>query len=346
LALTDGFALDVPRDVTVMVDAGAVFKMRKGRFIVGSSSPAVDRSGAALQILGTPQQEVFFTSYNDTQVGTMGTTGAADPDDSVAPDRIVQRDYPELRRGHVGRPRQLRRNAVQHAALPDFCRQRRVLHHLRTHRARDSRQSPCYQLGQCAGLNIRTPAGSTLRSMTVAGRFNDTDIVHVVNDNLILAGTPGGAFQETVALAVGVVITTPLNTVNGALPNGVYQYKLKSAPSVAFGTINLGLLNPSHDTIELTQRPIPTNAQKADGFVARRLYRSFNGGAFELVTQLNATDLLYTDRGSKLGGILHADPALPRRSRRVPSRRFRELPPRACTWSRLRPTIPSSTRSC
>ncbi|MFO1062595.1 MAG: hypothetical protein U0892_01805 [Pirellulales bacterium] len=52
--LSDGSSLDVPKGVTMMVDAGAVFKMRRSRLGTGSSNQGIDRSGGAIQILGTP----------------------------------------------------------------------------------------------------------------------------------------------------------------------------------------------------------------------------------------------------------------------------------------------------
>jgi hypothetical protein len=53
----------------MVVDAGAIFKLRRARVAVGSSSPGVDRSATALQVLGTPSQSVIFTSYFDETVG-------------------------------------------------------------------------------------------------------------------------------------------------------------------------------------------------------------------------------------------------------------------------------------
>ncbi len=59
--LADGTTLDVPKGVTVVIDAGAVVKLRRARIGVGSSSVNVDRSGGALQILGTP---VLLDAFN------------------------------------------------------------------------------------------------------------------------------------------------------------------------------------------------------------------------------------------------------------------------------------------
>jgi len=85
--LADGATMDVPEGVAVMIDRGAVFKMRRARIGVGSSSPSIDRSAGSLQVLGTPRMldiggnvlldadgntlpgSVFFTSLNDESLG-------------------------------------------------------------------------------------------------------------------------------------------------------------------------------------------------------------------------------------------------------------------------------------
>ena len=41
-------------------------------------------------------------------------------------------------------------------------------------------------------VRIRTEFGSPVDRLEVAGRWDDTDIVHVVTENLLIAGTPGG----------------------------------------------------------------------------------------------------------------------------------------------------------
>ncbi|MDA1052306.1 MAG: DVUA0089 family protein [Planctomycetota bacterium] len=86
--LSDGTTLDVPKGVTVVIDAGAVIKLRRARIGVGSSSVNVDRSAGALQILGTPvlldafnqvirdslgnpiPGSVYLTSIHDKAIGT------------------------------------------------------------------------------------------------------------------------------------------------------------------------------------------------------------------------------------------------------------------------------------
>ena len=65
-ALADGTTFDVPRNVNVMIDAGAIIKMGRARVSVGSSTVSVNRSGGSLQMLGIPDAKVIVTSINDT----------------------------------------------------------------------------------------------------------------------------------------------------------------------------------------------------------------------------------------------------------------------------------------
>ncbi len=84
--LTDGSTMEVPRGVTTMIDAGAIFKLNRARIGVGSSNLNIDRSDAALQVLGTPllldasgnavrlngsnvSGNVVFTSWLDESIG-------------------------------------------------------------------------------------------------------------------------------------------------------------------------------------------------------------------------------------------------------------------------------------
>ena len=68
-ALSDGTTLDVPGGVTVMIDAGAILKFRSANINVGTVSQGVSHAGGALQILGTPTNQVTLTSFNNTAVG-------------------------------------------------------------------------------------------------------------------------------------------------------------------------------------------------------------------------------------------------------------------------------------
>ncbi len=68
--LSDGNKLEVPHGVSLMIDAGTILKLRGANVSVGSSAVAVDRSLGSLQVLGTPGNSVYFTSYLDERVGT------------------------------------------------------------------------------------------------------------------------------------------------------------------------------------------------------------------------------------------------------------------------------------
>jgi hypothetical protein len=68
-AQPDGSTFKVPKGVTVMVDAGALFKLRSAVIDVGTSSQNVDRSNGVLQVLGTPFNTVRFDSLKNDAVG-------------------------------------------------------------------------------------------------------------------------------------------------------------------------------------------------------------------------------------------------------------------------------------
>lgn len=69
--------LEVPKNVTLMIDAGAVMKLYGANVNVGSSKQGVDQSKGALQVLGTPSASVYFTSFLDKSVGTNTYTGGS-----------------------------------------------------------------------------------------------------------------------------------------------------------------------------------------------------------------------------------------------------------------------------
>ena len=68
-ALDDGRYLQVPQGVTLVIDAGSLFKLSEANVDVGSAAESVDRSGGALQVLGTPKNSVIFTSFRDADIG-------------------------------------------------------------------------------------------------------------------------------------------------------------------------------------------------------------------------------------------------------------------------------------
>ncbi|TWU06030.1 tandem-95 repeat protein [Stieleria varia] len=84
--LEDGRVMEVPKGVTTMIDAGAILKLRGSYIMVGSSTLQVDRSGGALQILGTPRLVGLSHSnqpVETTLVGNADNTIASYDDGSV-----------------------------------------------------------------------------------------------------------------------------------------------------------------------------------------------------------------------------------------------------------------------
>ena len=82
-ALADGDDLEVPADVVLQIDPGAVIKLQYANINAGTTVPGADRSGGAIQILGTPQHEVILTAYGDDAIGgdSDGVSDGANPAD-------------------------------------------------------------------------------------------------------------------------------------------------------------------------------------------------------------------------------------------------------------------------
>jgi hypothetical protein len=365
-SLPDGSTLDVPRGVTVMVDAGAIFKMRRSAVNVGSTSPTIDRSGGAFQVLGIPTQNVYFTSYDDATIGRDNNPDTVLPQpgnwgglafrndiDATNPTRLnyesrgIFLNYvanADIRYGGGtvvvsavaqtvnpinlldARPTVMFNTITRSAdaamsATPDSFRE-------------DNFHSPPFQFvsftsdysrigpdihgnalvdtagvgNSINGLLVRltTPAGNTLRRLTVPARLDDRDIVHVLNENLVIAGTPGGPEQLTTRPTVA--LTTVTRLLGGGLPSftqGNYNYKITNID--ASGNEGLASLATSTVAIQTGDRIRLANLPSAPtGSPQRRLYRSSATGAgpYTLVAQLNATDTTFTDNGTAFAAVL------------------------------------------
>ncbi|MEM6981210.1 MAG: peptidase, partial [Planctomycetota bacterium] len=241
LPLTDGETLEVPQGVTLMIDAGAILKLRNSKIVVGSESADDDRSLAAIQVLGTPEQNVIFTSYNDESIAidtnSIDTTPLAgdwagielrnDVDnregrsvwatEGIFLDTIQQADI-RFGGGRID---------LQGAALsPIHLNESRplIVHNTITQSAdsaisadpssfrEDNFNEPRYQRvasftsdydrvgpviygnqitdNTINGLFVRvlTPTAGVLETLSVPGRFDDTEIVHVISEELIIEG--------------------------------------------------------------------------------------------------------------------------------------------------------------
>ncbi|MCA9214910.1 MAG: hypothetical protein KDB27_17685, partial [Planctomycetales bacterium] len=90
--LADGSEFEVPKGVNLVIDAGAVFKMLQSTIHVGSSAVEIDRSGGAIQVLGTPKLPVIFTSYDDESIGIDTNPRITSPDPGDWGGIVIQND--------------------------------------------------------------------------------------------------------------------------------------------------------------------------------------------------------------------------------------------------------------
>jgi hypothetical protein len=376
--LSDGQTMDIPKGVSVMVDAGAIFKLRRARIGVGSSTIGVDRSGGALQVLGTPKLltssgmpvrtasgvasgNVFFTSWLDETTGldnySPTTTPAPgdwggllfkrDLDKSVGrfdlEDEGIFRQYVNFADMRYGGSSSVVIDSVQQTVnsvqINDM---RPTVTFNRITLAADSAISatpdsfeetlfsdPRYQRkgsftpdydrvgpkihgnllvnNSINGMFIKvsTPAGGATRQLTVPGRFDDTDVVHVIAENILVQGNPGGGILDSSVVPSNLISREGAS--GGTLPGGTYRYKL------TFVDINGYETPPSDPTVPITLA-VDQNAIRLAGlpgvgsdYVSRRLYR--NDGTtseYRLVAELDGNTSSYFDRGALL-----ADPSDP-----------------------------------
>ena len=149
-------------------------------------------------------------------------------------------------------------------------------------------------------LKINTPAGDAQNQLTVSGRFDDTDVVHVLSENLVIAGKSGEPILELDRPPMTVV--TLATRSGGQMEPGTYNYKIvfvdangfEGRPSEATSAITVSAASPNR-SVRLDKLP----AASGD-FVARRIYRSVSGvaGPYVFVAQINTSDAAYIDTKS------------------------------------------------
>lgn len=378
--LSDGISMDVPRGVTTVIDAGAIFKLRGAAIQAGSSNLNIDRSGAILQVLGTPMLldadgnpvrtasgglasgQVSFTSWLDETTGLDNYTPTTTPGRGDWGGILLRRDvdaaagrkdledegiflrtinFADIRFGGgivnldsvqqvvnpidiLGNRPNITNNRIRFSSSAAISADPSALEETNFN-------EPRYQInGQFTsdydrvGPNIRgniltnnsvnglfikvaTPADGVTRTLTVPGRMNDTDIVHVISESLIVTGAVGGSLLDNTtpqaeAISLGA-------NVGGTLNPGIYNYKMtfvdrngyESVPSNASVSIEL-LANQT--AINLAGLPGATG-----DFVARRLYRSAPGGQgpYSLVAILDRLSSTFLDIGQNPGGTLSRD---------------------------------------
>ncbi|WP_419194790.1 tandem-95 repeat protein [Novipirellula herctigrandis] len=390
----DGRALEVPKDVTTMIDAGAAFKLRSAYIGVGSSTVQVDRSNGALQVLGTPRlvdlsltnnavpadrpvptliaQEnvteggyddgsVIFTSFFDRAVDADAAANlqSAQPGDwgGIRLRRDIDRfegrrhieeeaifldsiNHAEIR---YGGSRNVLIDSVPQLANPiDIFDLRPSITFTEISQSADaaisalpdsfeesSYQSPEFQASgvytadydrvgpdihsnllfdnSINGLFVRvvTAPTETPKALTVAGRFDDTDIVHYIADNIIIQGTPGGSIQDGFAPSMGLASGDQLR--DGTFAVGTYNYVMTFVDSNGFESLASPTpfsfdVAANDSSIKLFSLP---QVEQGSSYSTRRLYRQDTaGGPFYLVTGLDGSGQSFVDRGTRTDGVL------------------------------------------
>ncbi|MEZ6135388.1 MAG: tandem-95 repeat protein [Pirellulaceae bacterium] len=365
--LSDGIELKIPREVTLMIDAGAIFKLQGSRIVAGSSTSSVDNQKSSIQVLGTTAQSVLFTSYDDESLGVDTNPLPTVPQKGNWGGIDIHNDI-DRNEGRVGYEQQgIFLNYIANADLRygggritvatpsptvspiQLSEARPTLINNRISLSADSAISadpnsfentqfndPRYQRAfafapdyerigpdirgntlfdnSINGLFVRIPtlAGNELQQLTVSARFNDVDIPHVLGENVIINGTPGGSYLETVGPDVSLVQVQ--QSAGGSLSAGnTFRYRVTfvdrfGGESVASVATNLGTVDVG-GAIRLTNLPAATG-----DFIGRRIYRSSNGGGglFTLVAELDAGSAIYVDQGGDLGISLTTGASLQR----------------------------------
>lgn len=157
-------------------------------------------------------------------------------------------------------------------------------------------------------VRVETLAGNEIDQLDVQARFDDTDIAHVLGQNLLIRGTPGGAIEDVSRPDVSLV---NFNDAAGSLVPGESHTYLVSLVD-RFGGESL----PSVPSIAATVGPMGgvqlNSLPTADGdFVGRYLYRSADGGVgpFTLVAELDSDSTSFVDAGQDLGSV-HPNPTV------------------------------------
>ena len=233
--LEDGATFNIPKDVTVMVDEGAVIKLQRANIDVGSNNLQDDRSQGALQILGTTENQVYLTAFGNDAIGgdDDGLSDGANPgdwggivfrDDSGLEDQGIflnSVNNANISYGggsvFVNSVQQVFSAIHAESARPTIW-QNTITFSADSAISADPRSFEDSQFtngsfvmdrhgleifdnhianNSVNGLFVRinTPFGSTINKLDVPAIFNDK-ITHVITENLQIYGAPGGQLDE------------------------------------------------------------------------------------------------------------------------------------------------------
>ncbi len=390
VTLEDGRNMEVPRGVTVMIDAGAAFKLRNSFIGIGSSTVQVDRSGGALQVLGTPRLvqlsrrgdpvsttliggdnvvapgyddgSVIFTSLRDRELDAAAAGSSVAASSGNWGGLIYRRDvdqaegrrdledegiflqrvnHAELRYGGAS---SVSIDSVQQLVNPiQIVNMRPTITFNEITQSADSAisaapnsfeetsyQAPRFQQAgaftadydrvgpeihnnqlidnSINGLFIRatTTPTETPKEFTVAGRFDDIDIVHFVSENLVVASSPGGSIEDGFSPSISLVSAQSL--AGGTLAADTYLYKMTFVDADGFESLASAsaftfTVTTSNSSVELTSLPQIDNDSD---YVSRRIYRAVDGATpeYRLVADLDGSSRNFIDDGTTGDAVL------------------------------------------
>lgn len=231
--LTDGAEFKVPQGVTVMIDAGALIKLRGAVIDVGTSAVGVDRSAGAIQVLGTTLQQAFLTSFrddarggNDDGVNGVAGTGdwggivlRGDSDSTTAGVFLNYINHATIQYG--GGQVSIGSLQVTFDPISIIDTRPTVSHNTISLSASapisaspdsfddsNGRIGPDIHGNTVSGnsfnglfIKIETSFGLPVDRLNVQARFDDTDIVHIITENLHINGNAGGGLNGQARLS-------------------------------------------------------------------------------------------------------------------------------------------------
>jgi len=273
-----------------------VLKLRAANIDVGSSSELVSRSGASLQVLGTPTSKVRFTSFHDDAVGgnsdgvgpavTGGQWGGVTfrQDSDAASKKAFVNTVSQATFTYGGGQVLVDAQLASYAPIQVESTRPTIAFNTITNSAgaaiaatpnafedSNGRVGPEIRENTLTGnsinglfIKIDTGFGKPLEQLTVPARFKSTDIVYVLQENLVVAGGAGG-FQRNDIVRDGS-LTLLSTTVTGLSSTaGLTVGMPVRGPSVLPGTTIAAIVNAT--TITLSAPALATAPAETLTFV-------------------------------------------------------------------------------
>lgn len=231
--LQDGGTLEVPQGVTLMIDADAVIKLQSANIDAGTSAQGIDRSGGAIQVLGVPNRPVYLTSYlNDALGGDSNGVGPAATGGNWG--GVVFRDDSDMEAEGIFLNYVNKANIsfggglVDSDSVPEIftpihmvSARPTITYNTLTNNSKaaiSANPNSFDDSGNRVGpeiyrntltnnsinglfVRIKTDLGKSIDTLDVGARFDDDDIVHVLTENLVITGNPGGPLNGVARLS-------------------------------------------------------------------------------------------------------------------------------------------------